>query len=851
MTSELTLYKRPGYGDEGRTGSRDRQTKILANMFEIETKDMTFHQYVIEIRRYTSAGVPATLVTIGSSGRKHGRHIFAAFHKKNKEVYFSGVEGVAFDGDSSLFTTGKLTLDSNNQISQPVEVENDGKYYVKIRENTDKPTISMDDLKGVLTGDTFESGLFNNRMLNALGAFLQYNPCLKLIQFFGNYFYVPETIRLLGKGAAMLQGYGLHVRPGEGDGRGRKLFLNVNVTYTPIVEPIDLCKLICKFLDTQTLPNLFRRDITSRLNRAFQHNFRYVKFKLLHRPESQVEMTIERLSDLPAAEIMFVNPELGREESMKDYFARKHNINLTTPYVAEGRRLKCPIECLSVVEGQRYYNCKQLNSNQRAEISRITSKRPAENVQFMLNSVRDVLSFSDELLQHAGIRLNTQMANVPGRFINIPEVSYSASSKHCAQVKPKDWDATWNLRDVKYLHPGDTLKEWIAISLTQAVSPDNINTFMNDLVRQARTQGMDITGDFMPPKYIQWQVEQARDEIVNAVEDAKKAAKNLQLVVFFIDHGKHHMNKKQYNLVKEVMDTHIGILSQCVQSQLVKRCNTHYLANITAKLNLKLNGTNSAVSLPRIDDQRTMVMGADVTHPPPGTTAFPTIAAVVGSIDRYAARYAERHMEQLRGDEIYDMEELTYQLLREFVRTNKGPPASIIVYRDGISESQFKPLALDKELTNIKKACARLNPEYKPKISYIVVTKRHTNRFYPIDKQDADKRGNVKPGLVVERVITHPYLFNFYLTSHSSTQGTSRPSLYYVLYDENQFEVDELQDFTNKLCYNFQRATRAVAIPAPAYYAHYAAKRARSHSLDGQFKMTKSEFAQKYPMYYV
>jgi len=64
---------------------------------------------------------------------------------------------------------------------------------------------------------------------------------------------------------------------------------------------------------------------------------------------------------------------------------------------------------------------------------------------------------------------------IPGRFINIPVVSYSALSKQGAQVKPKDLDTTWNLRDVKYHQPGSALKEWFAISLTRAVSPDNIN----------------------------------------------------------------------------------------------------------------------------------------------------------------------------------------------------------------------------------------------------------------------------------------------------------------------------------------------------------------------------------------
>jgi eukaryotic translation initiation factor 2C len=157
---------------------------------------------------------------------------------------------------------------------------------------------------------------------------------------------------------------------------------------------------------------------------------------------------------------------------------------------------------------------------------------------------------------------------------------------------------------------------------------------------------------------------------------------------------------------------------------------------------------------------------------------------------------------------------------------------------------------LDKELPYIKAACNKVEQDYNPTITYIVVGKRHHTRFYPTDSRDADRKGNVKPGLIVEREITHPYLFDFYLTSHSSLQGTSRPCHYHVLFDENKFQVDEIQDFTNKLCYNFQRSTRAVSIPAPTYYAHCAAKRARSH-LDGRLHMTKPEFASRFPMYYV
>ncbi|TVU44552.1 hypothetical protein EJB05_03997 [Eragrostis curvula] len=58
-------------------------------------------------------------------------------------------------------------------------------------------------------------------------------------------------------------------------------------------------------------------------------------------------------------------------------------------------------------------------------------------------------------------------------------------------------------------------------------------------------------------------------------------------------------------------------------------------------------------------------------------------------------------------------------------------------------------------------------------------------------------------------------------------EGTSRPTHYHVLYDENHFTADALQSLTNNLCYTYARCTRAVSVVPPAYYAHLAAFRAR------------------------
>nr|CAD7395763.1 unnamed protein product [Timema cristinae] len=96
-------------------------------------------------------------------------------------------------------------------------------------------------------------------------------------------------------------------------------------------------------------------------------------------------------------------------------------------------------------------------------------------------------------------------------------------------------------------------------------------------------------------------------------------------------------------------------------------------------------------------------------------------------------------------------------------------------------------------------------------------------------KDQSGRSKNVPAGTIVDTVITHPTDFDFYLCSHQGIQGTSRPTHYFVLWDDNRLSADQLHHLTYQLCHTYVRCTRAVSIPAPAYYAHLVAFRARYH----------------------
>nr|CAD7447685.1 unnamed protein product [Timema bartmani] len=111
--------------------------------------------------------------------------------------------------------------------------------------------------------------------------------------------------------------------------------------------------------------------------------------------------------------------------------------------------------------------------------------------------------------------------------------------------------------------------------------------------------------------------------------------------------------------------------------------------------------------------------------------------------------------------------------------------------------------------------------------------KRGDSKVLQSDKKEqSGKSGNIPAGTTVDVGITHPTEFDFYLCSHQGIQGTSRPSHYHVLWDDNHFDSDELQCLTYQLCHTYVRCTRSVSIPAPAYYAHLVAFRARYHLVE-------------------
>jgi eukaryotic translation initiation factor 2C len=188
----------------------------------------------------------------------------------------------------------------------------------------------------------------------------------------------------------------------------------------------------------------------------------------------------------------------------------------------------------------------------------------------------------------------------------------------------------------------------------------------------------------------------------------------------------------------------------------------------------------------------------------PGYENAPTVACSIATYDADCSAYsAQIRLQEGRAEIIQDLSTMVEAHLRIFHTRNATYPERILVFRDGISEGQYAA-ALQYEHDAILKACARVEKGYRPRILVCICAKRHNTRFFGQQK-DCDRTGNLPSGTVVDRTITHPYAFDFFLQAHAGLVGTARPTHYICLLDELAITPDQLQQLVHSLCYSFSR----------------------------------------------
>ncbi|GLT55905.1 hypothetical protein SLA2020_289890 [Shorea laevis] len=816
---------RPGKGSYG------TRCIVKANHFFAELPDKDLHQYDVTI-------------TPEVTSRVVNRAVMEKLVQLYRESHL-GKRLPAYDGRKSLYTAGPLPF-STKEFRILLADEDDGSGAPR-REREFKVII-----KFAARADLHHLGLFlqgrqadaPQEALQVLDIVLRELPTTRYCPV-GRSFYSPNLGRRqsLGEGLESWRGFYQSIRPTQ-----MGLSLNIDMSSTAFIEPLPVIEFVAELLNRN-------RDVSSRpfsdADRVkIKKALRGVKVEVTHRGNMRRKYRISGLTSQATRELTFPVDEIGTMKSVVEYFYETYGFTIQHTQFpclqvgSQNRPNYLPMEVCKIVEGQRY--SKRLNERQITALLKVTCQRPQERETDILQTVRHNAYYEDRYAKEFGIKISEKLASVEARILPAPWLKYHDTGRE-KDVLPQV--GQWNMMNKKMVN-GGTVNHWICINFSWQVQDTVAKTFCNELAQMCYVSGMAFNPNPVLP-IISARPDQVERALKTRYHDAmtklQAEKRELDLLIVILPDN----NGTLYGDLKRICETDLGIVSQCCLTKHVfKMSKQQYLANVALKINVKVGGRNTvlldAISrrIPLVSDRPTIIFGADVTHPHPGEDSSPSIAAVVASQDwpeitKYAGLVcAQAHRQELIQDLYKTWQDpvrgtvaggMIKELLISFRRATGQKPQRIIFYRDGVSEGQFYQVLL-YELDAIRKACASLEPNYQPPVTFVVVQKRHHTRLFANNHRDrnaVDRSGNILPGTVVDSKICHPTEFDFYLCSHAGIQGTSRPAHYHVLWDENKFSADALQSLTNNLCYTYARCTRSVSIVPPAYYAHLAAFRAR------------------------
>ena len=447
-----------------------------------------------------------------------------------------------------------------------------------------------------------------------------------------------------------------------------------------------------------------------------------------------------------------------------------------------------------------------------------------------------------------GISVKSEPLAVEGRILLPPTVWYGPT-------KLDPCDGAWNMASCKFTK-GTVLKHLGCYQITtpgpRELDDDEqmeraLKRVLRRFYEQSNRDGVQIN------RYSQGSIRHLRGEDDEALEDVFVNAKQEgydALLLVIPDNVKLLRCR-----IKELGDCRLGLPTTCCRASKFLRGSPQYFGNVLLKVNLKLGGVNQLVesdSMELINEGKTMVVGIDVTHPG-NIPEAPSIAAMVASRETDLAQWpVEFHIQKPRQEKVDKIGSMLTAHIEGWMKAHPNSPSlpeNILILRDGVSEGQ-RAMVVDEEAVAVDKACRALYAHNKlPKITIVVIEKRNQVRFYPTSAKAGTfihRTANNPPGTHVDRGITNTRLWDFWLQSHATLQGTARFTHYVVVRDEifrsrwGDAAVNTLEHLMYSLSHLCGPATRAIRIPVPVYYVDRALEHVRSY-MWGLFNREKCE----------
>eukprot|EP00921_Rhytidocystis_pertsovi_P007895 GHVQ01013068.1.p1 GENE.GHVQ01013068.1~~GHVQ01013068.1.p1 ORF type:complete len:875 (+),score=85.87 GHVQ01013068.1:341-2626(+) len=564
----------------------------------------------------------------------------------------------------------------------------------------------------------------------------------------------------------------------------------------------------------------------------------YIRPSLNDKPQKRTHKVFRLAPVTPLTHKFVVD---GVETNVADFMKAKYGVKLEKPWqpclqlMPKHKELMIPLELAVTC---RQSATRSMNDTLKGQIAGKMIMGPGDRLDY-INSIRgEVFTQNNAVLQQFQLTLEDKSLHVTGRILPPPSLTYGQSTLRIQ-------DGAWQLRDKQFTCPVNKPLKWIVGIFQGCMSKMDAEDFASSIVKQSGSYGMKL------PNWL----------IIHNIENENEAFDA------FLQNCIKHQVQFGFFIIPDRMENSYGQIKRKSQqhfpSQVLKQKNglgcsqkAQLMCNVLQKVNAKLGGVNQVISQPKnggseaaywtVMENGAMVLAAAVQRPAVGLGASklsPAVAALVGSLNNQCGQWghgvAAQHpsMFHIEPDNLSDMMD---SVMGARKKANGKPPKTIIYFRDGLSDKQFQ-LALEE--VTVMRRWFESKGLPRPSITVIATQKNHNTRFFP-ENCAPGQGANLPPGYLLDNALSHLGGYeNFYLLGHAGIIGTSHPTRYFILLDDNKFAKGLLHQFCYNMCHLFARCTRACSLPSPCMYVNTMTEKAWKLIVHSRLLASSDEFS--------
>ncbi|XP_027763061.1 piwi-like protein 2 [Empidonax traillii] len=415
----------------------------------------------------------------------------------------------------------------------------------------------------------------------------------------------------------------------------------------------------------------------------------------------------------------------------------------------------------------------------------------------LLQQIRDSPEASQEL-ECWGLLLDTDICRTQGHILPLERINLRHRS-----FFPEE-DLIWHREVTKEVSiSAVSMNSWLL------VYPRRVQQLAKDLLATMRNTCGAVGMQVGQPT-----VQELRDEriesYVKGIRSGLGSQEKVQLLVCITPRNRDDV----YRAIKKLCCVQDPVPSQVINAQSLMGHPAKIrsvVQKVLLQINCKLGGQLWGVDIPL---KQLMVVGMDVHHS--RSQGMRSVIGFVASMNHILTKWYSRVVFQMPHQEIADSLRLCLsQALKRFYELNHSLPMKIVVYRDGVSDSQLDTV-LKYEVPQMQKSFNTFE-NYQPSLVVVVVQKQISTNFYSLTGEEFT---SAPPGTVLDHTITTSGLQDFFLLSHSSRQGCSIPTRYICMWNTANLSHEHLQRLTFKLCHLYWNWPGTIRVPAPCKYAH-------------------------------